>query len=655
MTDLGDLTSFFKEGSAVSNLDWLDVDEQAYRELETLPKQNLDIAPDLEALWSHQDGSPSKLVPNTGAPRTMGDLSEAHGRLRSVPEDLIRTARLAIIQTTNPQKISNLLKVRYDGDTLVAAKTALSQVFAERGLLGRLYIAASDFTNCQASADFVRRFASEAKYVLAKQACGDCTRRHAQANGSSHCSVFHKEIQLDVPYSEALAREVEKREVSKGKAIQASSADPKERIRNAFLAEEFATSSSFTGRTQVVSPRVAVDTNQVLISAENLTKQRKASEQKALAEVKARPIVALLRREMIKGRSAEELVKTLRLAFDVRDLGETQAVWAPLFKEAGLYGAVYITQESFDDCREGADFTNKHASKARAIVAGNKCSSCFFRQAARCMMYGRKLIGSAEEVLTTETVQAVIDEGRIAGKLPYDAAQRHWGSTPVEALKALHKAASAPLAGTVLDVRGTIERAFHGATRVNQTGELTKRNIVKAASRYLNEGLYGEDLKQVLQSSFGPRDLLAAAQELKVVLAEQGLQGIKYIDPTVYADYGKGCAEAARLHRSRSAVRYAKVGPSCGSCVHQSCPGTCSVLNKLLVVEPPYIDKLAEQQAILDSGRSTEVTYASLVNNGLTTMQEYQLQNQDMSLDLNPVMASDATWVEFGVQQELKL
>jgi hypothetical protein len=654
MADLGDLTSFFKEGSAISNLDWLAIDEKAYGELETLPKQNLDVSPDLEALWSHQDGSPSKLVPNTGAPRTMGDLSEVHGRLRSVPEDLIRTARLSLIQTTNPQKISNILKVRYDGNTLAASKTALSQVFAERGLLGKLYIAASDFVNCQASADFVRRFASEAKYVLAKQACGDCTRRHTQADGSNHCSVFHKEIQLDVPYSEDLASEVEKREVSKGKAIRASSADPKERIRNAFLADEFATINGFTGRTQVAPLRVAIDTSQVLISAENLTKQRKASEQKALAEVKARPIVALLRREMIKGRTTEELVKTLRLAFDVRDLGETQAVWAPLFKEAGLYGAVYITQESFDDCREGADFTNKHASKARAIVAGDKCSSCFFRQAARCMMYGRKLIGSAEEIFTTETVQAVIDEGRIAGKLPYDAAHRHWGSTPAEALKALHKAASAPLAGAT-DVRGTIERAFHGATRVNQTGELTKRNIVKAASRYLNEGLYGTDLKQVLQGRFDPRDLLAAAPELKVALAEQGLQGIKYIDPTVYDDYGKGCAEAARLHRSRSAVRYAKVGPSCGSCIHQSCPGTCSVLNKLLVVEPPYVDKLAEQQAILDSGRSTEVSYASLVNNGLTTMQEYQLQNQDMSLDLNPVTASEATWVEFGVQQELKL
>lgn len=49
MADLGDISSFIKEGS-VANLDWLDVDEKQYRELDTLPKQNLDISPDMQAL-----------------------------------------------------------------------------------------------------------------------------------------------------------------------------------------------------------------------------------------------------------------------------------------------------------------------------------------------------------------------------------------------------------------------------------------------------------------------------------------------------------------------------------------------------------------------------------------------------------------------------
>ena len=657
MADLGDLTDFMKEGSGVANLDWLDVNEEAYREKDTLPKQNLDIAPDLVALWRHQDEPASNFVPNTGAPRTMGDLSHAHGRLRGVPEDLVRTARLAIMQTTDPQKIRGILASRYDMTALSNAKTALSTVFAERGLLGRLYIAAEDFPDCnrggKTASEFVRRFAPESKFVIAKQACGDCCHRQVLTNGSSHCGVFKKEIQVDVPYSDGLAVEVERRQQAKGMAVQASTGTPKERIQRAFLASAPG-QGGFTGRSQAAPTYDAGDTHQNLIAAENLTKKRDASDRQALAAVKARPIIALLRREMIKGRSEEELVHALRLAFDLRDLEATKAEWAPLFKEAGLYGAVYSTQDSFDDCREGADFLNKHASKARAIVAGSKCSGCIFNQVSRCMMYGRKLVASASEIFTPETVQAIIDENRIAGKLPYDAAHRRWGSTPTEALKAIHKAASAPIGEVGPSLRSSIETAFHGQTHVGHTGLLTKREIVKAASQYMNEGLYGDELLQILRSRFDVRDLKAAVEDLRVVLAEQGLQGIKYVDPTVYDDYGSGCKQAASRHRSRSAVKYVKVGDKCGSCVHQSRPGHCSVLAKQLVVEPPYVDKLAEQRAVLASGRSTEVSYDSLMNNGLSMMDEYQLQHREANVEVDQQARSVEALIEFG-SQEIKL
>lgn len=585
----------------------------------------------------------------------MGDMSFAHGRVSGGSEDLVRTARLAIMQSTDPNRIRNALTSRYDTNALANAKTALASVLAERGLLGRLYIAAADFPGCdrggKTASEFVRRFAPEAKYVVAKTACGDCCHRQVMTNGTSHCGVFKKEIQVEVPYSDGLAKEIELKQQAKGMTVQASVGTPRERIQRAFLMEAQGTDASFTGRPQAApAPAVPMDTQQVLIAASSLTKKRDEENRRKLAEAKARPIVTLLRREMLKGHSEPELIHALRLAFDLRDLEETKAEWGPLFREAGLYGVVYSTQNSFDDCREGADFLNKHASKARAIVQGSKCSSCIFNQASRCMMYGRKLIASASDVLTTDTVQAVLDENRIAGKLPYDAAKLHWGSTPTEALKAIHKAATMPLAGPGLSLRSSIETAFYGQTHVGQTSELTKREIIKAAAQYMNEGLYGEDLGTVLRSRFDPRDLLASAQELKQVLAEQGLQGIKYIDPTVYDDYGAGCKQAANKHRSRTAVQYLKVGDKCASCVHQSRPGHCSVISKQLVVEPPYVDKLAEQRAILASGRATEVSYASLMNNGLSMMQEYQLQHQAPALELNPETKRVEATIEFGSQ-----
>lgn len=651
-----DLSEFFKTGS-VADLDWLDVDEEEYRKLDRLPKQNLDIAPDLDALWSHED-KPSTAYLDKDLPNTMGDLSQLHGPI-DMSEDLIKTARLAVMQTTDPQKIRAIIAARYDKGLIKAAKTALAEVFAERGLLGKFYLNASDFPTCnrgsKKASDFVRKYATEARFVVQKEACGDCQHRQALSNGTNHCAVFHKQLQLNVPYTDALASEVEHLQIARGKVVQASTTNPKERIRLALLATEAKEESKFTGRTQVAPKQAAIDVEAQLISISNLTKKRDAEIQQKLAVEKARPVVALLRREMLKGRSEYELLHTLKLAFEVRDLRATRSEWEPLFKEAGLYGAIYSTQDSFDDCREGADFLNKHASKARAIVAGQKCESCIFNKVGRCMMYGRKLVASAEDIYTSETVRAVVDEHKIAGNLPYIADKIAWGETPAQALKAIHKAASGPHATPQqMNLRETTELAFSGHSKTHTANTFVRRDIVKAAARYLNEGLYGSDLLAALKSQFDPRDLRASTTELKKVLAEQGLQGIKYIDPSIYGDYGKGCHEAQRLHRSRQAVKYAKIGSKCGSCVHQTRAGYCSVLNKQLVVEPPYLDKFAEQQAMLNSGVSTEISAASLINSGLSMMQEYELQHREASLELNPTASDIDLSVEFGIQ-DIKL
>lgn len=657
MSELGDLTNFMKEGSGVGvpDIEWLAVDENEYRGKDILPKQNLDFAPDLARLWDHNgEGSALRLVPNTD-PKTMGDLSKAHGPLRTAPEIIIRTARLAVMQYDDPARIMEALTSRYDSESLTSVKTALEQVFAERGLLGRFYIEASDFPGCEQggkSVDFAQKTASSARFIIAKTACGNCMHHQAQPDGSQHCGVFHKQIQLQVPYTPALADQVDALQLAKGKVVQASQAAPRDRIKAAFLAPK-ATSDAqhFSGQTQYVPPSTVTPeiAKSDLIAASALVKKNREAELVKTAELKARPIVAFLRREMIKGRSMEEVVQNLRLSFDLTDLKATAPQWKPLVDQLGLYGVVYSTQDSFDDCREGADLLARHGSSIKAIVSGKKCASCIFSQVGRCMMYGKKLVANQNEVFTPEVVKAVVDEHKTAGRLPWNADRMEWGTTPVAALKALHKAASGPqVAPGSLGTRLAIQTQFAGAGhQEHRANPLAIRDIVKSASKYMNEGLYGEDLANVMKSRFDPRDLFASKEELRKVFAEQGLQGIKYIDPTIYDDYGKGCKEAGRLHRSRL-VPYVKLGSKCGSCNLRGPTGACSVLNKPLVTEPPYVDKLAEQRAVLASGRSTEVSYESLMNNGLSMMAEYQLQHQDPQ---DIVFSSDSkapVSIEFG-------
>ncbi len=668
MGDLGNLDGFLKEGN-VANLDWLDVDAEKYRKEDTLPKQNLDIQPDLEALWDREDKPATNfLVPNhvpvppfKGADElhTMGDMSQEHGRLRDRAEDVRKVARLALMQSTNPDRLRDALVKRFDSTTLQQNRQVLAGVLKERGLLGKYYIDAEDFPECHtgspAPSQFVRRYAGEAKFVLAKAKCESCIHARKTLMGGSNCAVFHKQIELQVPYTDELAQAVERSQQSKGKAVQASVAPPRERIRLAMLAADGSIQpavGTYTGQglsklpqSPNLAPQVAQDQ---LIKASDLVKKNRESIQE---EFYARPVVAFLRREMVKGRTAGELAQSLRLSFSQEDLKRTRAFWEPHFKEAGLYGVIYSTQDSFDDCREGADFLAKHNPGVRAIVAGAKCESCIYAK-TRCLMYGKPLLKQASDIITPETVEAVLLEHRTAGRIPaWDTRKASaWNPDPREALKAIHQEASKPVVAHRSPTRMDVVKAFYGTGESHITSGMTRREVVKQASHLLNEGLYGTDLLSVLKGKFDSRDIIAARDELRVVLAEQGLQGVYYVDPTVYDDYGRGCEEASRLHRSR-VIEYVKLGSKCESCVHQRQPGVCSKLAKKLVHEPPYVDKVAQQRAILSSGPATETSIEAVHKSGLSMMAEYEIQNRGMEIELVEPISVDPVSIEFNNEQ----
>jgi hypothetical protein len=643
------LEGLFDDGlprtASVPNLDWLEVDEKEYRASEVLPKQNLDIVPELDALWSHED-RPAKIVPNDARPRMMLQVAEASsGPARYAM--VVRTARLALLQSDDPGALKQALTSRFDADSIKGARDGLVAAYEERGLLGRYYVAASDFPSCLTNngrdAEFVRRFAARAPYLLAKEACGGCV--HA-ADG--RCGVFQKKIVLDVPYGEGDADRVERVMAASGRRVTASAeASPRERIRKALAAPTSIDPVASTPKPiehtaralrKVDPPKkvhlpvlataraelVARETTFVPQSSEGKTA---STADKVAFDKVAFEVSALLRREMLRGRGERELVASMKLSFSADDLNKTRASWGPLFREAGFLGSVYTTQESFDACQEGADFFAKHNPSIKAVVASEKCDGCAFNRMARCAVYGRPLVASAEALLTPTTVAEMARTYRRAGRLPAVLALPE---DPAQALKTLYRAASPAVA--TRPVRASVERELHASAPKHVTAGLTKRDIVRTARRYLNEGLYGKDLGEALRRQFDPRDIVASQDDLRPFVAEQGLVGFHYVDPTVYDDYGKGCHEASRLHRSRL-VPYVKAASSCETCVHQARKGHCSQMNKTLVLEPPYLDKVAQQRSVLASGKSTEVPLEQLMQ-GRSMVAEYGLQPMTIELDI---------------------
>ena len=657
MGDLGDLTNFMKDGN-VADLSWLEVDPKKYRQEAALPKQNLDVQPDLQALWSHEDKpSTTYLVPNvvpvppfkgSGEPHTMGDMSQVHGPLRGRGTDLLgeeirKMARVALMQSSDPARLRDNLVKRFDLGTLQAHRSVVAEVLKERGLLGKLYISAADFvceTGQALPGQFVRRYANDALYVVAKTACQGCCHAKTSPMGGQSCAVFHKEIVIDVPYTDSLAEAVEQSQKAKGKDVQANVAPARERIRLAMLAPDVGRSAASgpyqgQGMAYVRAPLEVSreDAQAQLIAAGSLTRKKNES---VAYQRKVAAITEVLRREMLKGLDAAEVAKALRLSFPMDDLQTTRADWEPLFKEAGLYGHVYSTQDSFEECTTGASFLAKHNHGVRAIVAGAKCETCIYHKVSRCMLYGKPVVASAEALYTPEIVEAVLLEHKTAGRLPpWDGkVSSTWGSSPREQLKAIHRALARD--GSLVPAapgRMDLLKAFHGRTPQLPNDPLRRPEII-AAKKLLNEGLYGSKLALAMRLKFEPVALLAVQAELRPILAEQGLQGIFYVDPGVYDDYGAGCDEAQRLHRGRG-IKYAKIGLKCAGCVLQTQPGFCSKLNKELVVEPPYVDKVAQQRAILESGSATETEPADILMRS-NIMVEYEMQHGGMVVDVDP-------------------
>lgn len=753
MSDLGDLDDFLQDH--VPNLSWLSVDERALHDLDKLPKQNLDVIPDLVAAWSHRGEAPSSFVPNRGVlPRTMGDMSAEHGLLRADPADIRKMARFAMMQSTDLQRWKHAILQRFDQASVSACRQVLADVLTERGLLGKLYIAASDFPSCasksQRPSEFVRRYAQDAKYVVAKPQCHGCQHAKAGIAGAPTCAVFHKQIVVDVPMTPELAEQVEQEQSAKGLDVQATrqvEAVPRERIRLAMLAPAVALpqpiqmpkpvesvqrllreagapeappvpqnltwhkagvqtvidQALLEGRytadqaaqalrvlaraasvedieqvrmaangqvaaerpvyegagSRAVAPARYVSPDQVstqLIAAQELTRKRDEQTRMMLAAEKARPVLSHIKRDMLRGRSHAAVVEGMRLAFSADILAQTKPLWEPLLQESGLYGVVYSTQESFDNCREGADFLATHNPTVKAIVKGSKCAGCVYGKVGRCLLYGKPLVASANEVETPVVVGQVLREHHQAGRIaPWDT---QWlQMNPREALQQMHHAVSPLTTMGIAPTRTHIETAFlgHGSTP-HVTRQATVDAIVKKAQQYLNEGLYGQSVVDMLRSEFEERDLRASAAALRKATTEQGLQGIYYVDPTLYNDYGKGCEQASRLFRAKQ-VPYAVRGDKCASCVFQSQPGVCSKLNKSLVANAstiPYpTDKRALQREVLASGSPLEIRPENLVNNGADMLREFQIQQSHVAaydIELLPEAKSEPMTISFGGQ-----
>lgn len=191
---LGDLGSFMKEASNVSNLSWL---QDVVQDLDRLPKSPRDrVIRELEEAWGlnrRTDGV--HLIPNTQKENI------APERRKLASSDLLRIMQKAIRRAHTQEPLPAILQdiVLEAGQDLKRIKSAIQMFSEDHALLGRIYVQANVFPKCHNGtlSEKVRKHPGQ--YVLKKEACSDC--RFVQ---EGRCSVFKKALVEDIPWQEAL-------------------------------------------------------------------------------------------------------------------------------------------------------------------------------------------------------------------------------------------------------------------------------------------------------------------------------------------------------------------------------------------------------------------------------------------------------------------
>jgi hypothetical protein len=353
MVDLGDLTKLIKEGSSLSSLDWLEVDEKTYRENERLPKQKLHAVPVLEEQWGRlEERSSFRLSPDHFEPSNPTTPFWSERRQPSVLTDekkseIVDTFLKRHLQAGVEVKTAlQILTKHFDKDTLnnPSVRRAVSASCKEAGLMGHVYVDTSIFPKCDQGEgqDFVAKHNKNTLYVLAKEKCGGCV--WAQEN---KCSRFQKELITEVDYNEGLWSFYKSKAESQGKDLSGIKEDGtyKDKIRVANTAPVAQTKETLDGKPvqRDITSSLSVEEAEALLKSSEIRREIVAN-----AHVENKIIKYSSR--MLDGDHGPE----------VRDMVAHDPDLSSLRDHVGLLGTLYVDASFFSNDETFQEYRKAH-------------------------------------------------------------------------------------------------------------------------------------------------------------------------------------------------------------------------------------------------------------------------------------------------------
>lgn len=592
---LGNLDSILSN-QGVSDLSWLAVDEAEYHAAEALPRQNLDIIPELQkALVMGDDRVPQliPLKPHVMVNRNPSDVPQTSRMDMTIP---IRNRVAHLVMTGLPMERLNVeierrLSAEFSPRDIEIARPAIDEVKSEHGLLGSVYIDASHFphaTNDPKERRLANVLSKNATFVISGcQGKGGCP-----CHQTGFCLTFGgKRVVDEVPYSRELAlhyapklesekRPVDLTHIASGTDTSYVTADEwKERIRSAFNRSAIAMRDGEVRRVQTQYKPVAPTITKSDVES-FLDRRTSASGIDALPSATYQKFA----RRMMDGQD------------DVLGLkSTTNPELHALAGEFGILGHTYIDVDSAGGCRQALALVESKDLQPDFILRRSaSCGMCMDAKDGACaqLCQSAKLVHSRPVIDRMAFGKALLRSAS-QNRLPMEQARQAAQRAPEKAnWKSLVRQANLYQPKVVQEVteytayRSTAHYGQSGQTDVNVASQIDEEDVRRSVSHMMNMGLTGKKLQETILKQYAREDLVQVPEVGRQASLNDGVQGHYFVDPTAYKDYGKGCDEGSKYFRKRGAP-HVLASSNCTGCNLQTAPGWCSKYAKTMIRQVP--------------------------------------------------------------------
>ena len=612
---LGDI-DFILHNQGVADLSWLSVDEADYRSFEALPKQNLDIIPEVQRALEQDDEGIPHIIPLR--PHTIvnhNPLFQPNGNSSTIVSMTPIRNRVAqlVIKNLPVAEISNRLRLEFAQSDINNAKSEIEELIKERGLLGNIYINSSHFPRCHQGdgKELISKYAKKALYVVSKDNCSDCVHNKDQV-----CSIFKKRLVSSLSYDEKLIGQYSQKLAAEGRPVR-SYGDAKERLQEAFLKS------------------IALHQEPVRKIVEQHNREYKPTASELSEYLNRKPV------EKPENLSSAYIKYAIRMmsGFDDRKVlsSSTDPDLRALSKQFGILGNSYLDMDALGGCRKTSVFIHHHKlSPSHLIRRSSSCNICMNTSDGCCSDLSAKFKISHDSVSVINKDMFIfalkkavfekrlsVDKARLAFRNVSGSANFHSLVSQVNLLK--------PESEPIRDSVNFANVHYGSPNHVDTNDQIDPEYARQSILRLMNTGISGRALKNAILNIYTASDLSkifgpdSENQEIgKTIISNDGIQGFYFIDPSVYKDYGKGCKQGSEQFKHKGAP-YIFAGTKCTGCNLQIAPGWCSKYSKELIRSVP--------ESVFQAKQKTNKAPLPVISNDQNPVFKYELSS-DMNFTI---------------------